>query len=433
MQTDTWWQLRAGRDMVASGHVLLTDTYSHTANGSFWVNHEWLAEVAFYALYRVGGFGLLTLFCAALIAAGWMCSWGMRRGPVRPAFLLFLAALVASCGWWEPRPHAFSLLFIPLMLFLLERNRYGWLPVVFLVWAQCHGGVLLGLALLGTGLAARVLKDRRSWRRAIAVLLACALAMTATPLGIHFWTEIPRSLGRINQYTLDEWLPPGLTEAVLIPFWLIGCVYLLAIAREIRRFRHVALDDVALHACALVLLIGALSAVRNVGPFLMLACPALTRLWRLSSAASETRTERRSANAVIQAVGAAAVLLVLTTAYRDNWPRLKWNPVPSAAFAAVRECRGNLYNRYDEGGYLLWFVPDRAVFLDGRQDPFPLPLVLEHIEVETGQRDYRETFERHDIHCAFLPTGSPVVSSLQRDGWPALYRDSAWVVLGNSR
>ena len=35
MASDTWWQLRAGADMWASGRVLLTDTYSHTAAGAF--------------------------------------------------------------------------------------------------------------------------------------------------------------------------------------------------------------------------------------------------------------------------------------------------------------------------------------------------------------------------------------------------------------
>ena len=45
MQSDSWWQLRAGRDMWASGQVLLRDTYSHTAAGAYWPNHEWLAEV----------------------------------------------------------------------------------------------------------------------------------------------------------------------------------------------------------------------------------------------------------------------------------------------------------------------------------------------------------------------------------------------------
>ena len=123
IQSDTWWQLRAGHDMFASRQVLLTDTYSHTASGAFWSNHEWLAEVVFYALYSIGGLGLLTIFSAGLIAAGWMVSWSMRRGPARPAFILFLCALVSSSGWWEPRPHAFSLLFIPMTVFLVERNR----------------------------------------------------------------------------------------------------------------------------------------------------------------------------------------------------------------------------------------------------------------------------------------------------------------------
>jgi hypothetical protein len=431
MQSDTWWQLRAGHDMLASGRVLLTDTYSHTANGVYWSNHEWGAEVIFYALYSVGGFGLLTIFCATLISVGWMFSWTMREGLARPAFILFLCALVASSGWWEPRPHAFSLLFIPMMLFLLQRSRDTWLPLVFFIWAQCHGGVLLGLALLTVGMAARVLVDRRTWPRAVVVLLACAAAMTATPLGIHFWTEIPRSLSRINLYTLDEWMRPTFTEGVLIPFWVIAAVYVAALAREGRRLRQVAFEDAALHACAVVLLIGALSAVRNVGPFLMLACPALTRLRLIKSsvATSDNRSERTLPNLVIQGVALASVGLILMMAYRDNWPRLKRNPVPEAAWSALEECPGNLYNRYDEGGLLIWFAPERKVFLDGRQDPFSSTAVLEHIEMETGKRDYRETFERHDIRCAFLPPVSPVASQLATSGWKPVYQSPQWVVL----
>lgn len=431
IQSDTWWQLRAGRDMVASGHVLLTDTYSHTASGAFWSNHEWLAEVVFYAVYSVGGLGLLTAFSAGLIAAGWMCSWSMRQGAVRPAFILFLAALVSSSGWWEPRPHAFSLLFIPMTLFLLERNRDIWIPLVFFIWAQCHGGVLLGFALLTFGLSARVMVDRRSWRRAVLVLLACLLAMTATPLGVRFWTEIPRSLARINLYTLDEWMRPGFTEMVLIPFWVIGALYVTAVIRNARRLAHGRGGDAALHACALLLLVGALSAVRNVGPFLMLACPALTRLapTKPSSATASEPLERRLPNMAIQGLAIAGVALILMMAYRDEWPRLEWAPAPSDALTALQACPGNLYNRYDEGGMLLWFAPERKVFLDGRQDPFPPDLVLEHIEMETGRRGHKETFIRHDIGCAFLPASSPVASALREEHWIPVYQSAEWNVL----
>ncbi len=94
MQTDTWWQLRAGRDMWDSRSVLLTDVYSHTAYGSFWPNHEWLAEVVFYGLYKAGGLSLLTLFATGLIVGGWIVSWRLAKGPVRERFIWIGLALI---------------------------------------------------------------------------------------------------------------------------------------------------------------------------------------------------------------------------------------------------------------------------------------------------------------------------------------------------
>src|SRR6202040_360397 len=129
MQSDTWWQLRAGRDMWFSQHVLLTDVYSHTAYGSFWPNHEWLAEVIYYAMYRIGGLPLVTLFATALIAGGWAITWRLAKGSVRGAFVWMALALVPASTWWEPRPHAFSLLFLMVTMYLLVRRRYIWLPL----------------------------------------------------------------------------------------------------------------------------------------------------------------------------------------------------------------------------------------------------------------------------------------------------------------
>jgi hypothetical protein len=118
-------------------------------------------------------------------------------------------------------------------------------------------------------------------------------------------------------------------------------------------------------------------------------------------------------------------------AYVNRIPRLRWAPVPPDAIAALRQCPDNLYNRYDEGGYLIWFAPDRKVFIDGRLDPFPPALVLEHIRMETGNGEFRDVFSRHNIHCAYLPTESPTAARLATAGWTTLYRDANWVVLSN--
>jgi hypothetical protein len=186
------------------------------------------------------------------------------------------------------------------------------------------------------------------------------------------------------------------------------------------------------YGCALVLLPLALSATRNVGPFLMIAAPALTSLIRVRREPSGApQIERPLLNALVMTTAAVAVAVTLGSAYANRIPKLRWNPVPAGALVALHRCPDNLYNRYDEGGYLLWFAPERKVFMDGRQDPFPSALILEHIRMETGSGDYRDVFARYSIHCAYLPTASPTAARLATDGWTALYRDADWVVLRN--
>jgi hypothetical protein len=427
MQSDTWWQLRAGRDMWLSQRVLLTDVYSHTAYGSFWPNHEWLAEVIYYAMYRLGGLPMVTLFATALIAGGWAITWRLTKGPVRGAFAWTALALVPASLWWEPRPHAFSLLFVMTTVFLLVRRRYLWLPLVFVVWANCHGGVLLGFVILAAGLGVGTLIAPRTWWRSALIGLGCVLAATATPLGLSFWTEIPKSLMRIHLYPIDEWRRPHVMNLEVV-FWLIAIAFCVALFRKRHTLSGAAAGDLTLYACGLAVLPTAMLAVRNVGPFLMIAVPAMTSLV-LVGRGPAARRERPLLNLGVMAAAALAVTMAIVWAYRNEIPHLHWAPVPASALVALGQCPDNLYNRYDEGGYLVWFAPDRKVFLDGRQDPYPPDLIREQIRMETDGGDYRAVFSHHQIHCAYLPTVSPTVAELSTSGWKTLYRDSQWVVL----
>src|SRR3954462_7066251 len=108
-QNDTWWQLRAGREMWLTGHVLLHDTFSHTASGAFWPNHEWLSQLLLYAAYAAGGAPLLTLSCAAVVTAAWAIAWRLTPASTRTKFLLTIAVLATASTSWSPRPQVFSL------------------------------------------------------------------------------------------------------------------------------------------------------------------------------------------------------------------------------------------------------------------------------------------------------------------------------------
>ena len=60
-QNDTWWHLKAGQNIWTTRRVLLQDTFSFTASGAFWPNHEWLSQVFFFGVYAPVSYTHLTL------------------------------------------------------------------------------------------------------------------------------------------------------------------------------------------------------------------------------------------------------------------------------------------------------------------------------------------------------------------------------------
>ena len=58
---------------------------------------------------------------------------------------------------------------------------------------------------------------------------------------------------------------------------------------------------------------------------------------------------------------------------RRRHPRLGWRPLRRGALAARAPAPARSYNRYDDGGFLIWFAPDAGVH---RQPPGPLPAAL---------------------------------------------------------
>ena len=107
--------------------------------------------------------------------------------------------------------------------------------------------------------------------------------------------------------------------------------------------------------------------------------------------------------------GSAAAVAGVVAAYALGDEGLNWRPIGDGALAATRACPGPLYNFYGDGGTLIWFAPEKPVFVDGRQDPYPVPFLLEMTEVEGGRQSYRPLFDRWHIRCAFLPADAGMV------------------------
>jgi hypothetical protein len=210
-------------------------------------------------------------------------------------------------------------------------------------------------------------------------------------------------------------------------FWGVAAVFVWQVVRRWRSLESPA--DRVLVAAALLALPLAVRTFRSVPSFVMLAAPALSRLtWPgVSKATSPAwRPTRRSLALLAPLLAVAA--LVVGRAWSVPWPMLGWRPISGPAASAIASCRPPLYNTYDGGGPIIWFVPGQPVFVDSRQDPFPVSLVQAASAVEkTGE--YRALFNTWRINCAALPPASPTAARLAADGWNTRFRDNQWTVL----
>jgi hypothetical protein len=462
-QSDTWWQLRTGEDIWRSGRIILHDELTHTVAGRYWPNHEWLTQVVFYGTYRLGGLPLLTAVCAAAVVATWLIVWSLTPGPALLRLMLVFCGAAFSTAAWSLRPQVFTSALLATTLWILVRRRFLWiLPPLFLIWANLHGGVAAGgLLIVAAILSSAILAPRQQTLKLIGIGVLCLAATAATPLGFSLWFEIPTSLGRLKTYGVTEWLSPSLANPIEVPFWMmaIGLCVVVFMRRKALR----SLDAATLMLAGMLTLGLALRSARNIPLFFICAIPALATLLHEpavrpsaqktpasakgsgatppasakgsgatppasakgfgatppASAKGFGATTRQQLPALAAAVLAVWVLVggtVVAYAWRTRLPGLGWEPLPEETIAAINACEGPLYNRYDEGGYLTWFLKDRKVFIDSRQDPFPRDFVLDQLRVEeTG--DYASTFRRYAISCALARDGSLLSRRLEQDGW----------------
>ncbi len=233
VDTDVWWHLRAGAYILDHGFIR-SDPFSFTKAGDPWIDHSWGAQLVWYALWRVGGYGALEIATGLLALLGSVLVYRMCiGGTYLRCAVTGLAALTASI-FWTPRPQMFTYALTAFVLYILFLRRHRdvdvlWLlPPIMLVWANLHGGFALGLLLVAAndrGGAARVVRaaGRPRWHRPPSRPQArrrgcwCRFAATlVNPYGPRLLTVPFATAGGRAQRLIEEWGPPDLRVAELL-------------------------------------------------------------------------------------------------------------------------------------------------------------------------------------------------------------------------
>lgn len=430
--------LRTGIDMVRGGGIPREDPYSWTAKGEPWVVQSWLPEWTYGWAHRLGGYRLVVLEQAVLMAVlAWLILRLARAGSPSRTALSGLIAVGIGFRYWSPRPLLFGLICMALTVTIVERRRTTWwlVPVVWF-WVQSHGSFPLGLAWLATRAIGEALDWRSRPREAMSYIGAFVAGLVVSiinPLRARLLT-FPFTLGDKREVfeRIVEWTSPNFQSGparVALVFLLLA---LLLLVRARLPWRDVV-PVVAFIAAGLL-------ASRNLPVTAIVMAPVLGRMLRRPESAPARRAELGNEQRVNRALAltlAAAFVLFGASVFRNSGLRLNGYPVAATTYmerAGLLDGAARVAHRDFVGNYLeLRYGRRLPVFIDDRFDMYPVSVSEDYIELlEAGPRSLQILDDRrvdvvlwnkdHRLVNLLLVSGRWYEEHVE-DGWAVLRRD----------
>jgi hypothetical protein len=360
---DTWFDLVSGRDIVQRG-LPHSDRLMAFTGGRSWTDQQWLAHLASYGTYAVGGLPLVYLADVVLLTAGLFIAMAASRS--FGGTPMWIAAVACPVGLIQvlstARAQSFAMPLFALLLWLLARDarqadRRILLVIPLLVlWANLHGSVLLGCALLmlrcavAVGIALRE-RNRGALKRPLALACVALLAPFASPYGpaLLDYYKGTATNGAFHEF-VTEWA--GTTLRAWPAFFVFAAVALVAVLRPEIRLR--LFDSLCLVALTFV----GLDTVRNI-VWLPLAVVVLVPSG--FAAWSPEQPIRRRLRPILVALTLAGAIGVGVVAAGLSTPSLErpWPTADAAVIARTAAANPSLRILSDPGyaDWLLWSYP----------------------------------------------------------------------------
>jgi hypothetical protein len=459
LDTDLWWHLKVGGYILHTGTVPTKDFMTFSFRGHAWTDHEWLAEVIMYGLYQLAGLWALIVAFALVITATWALVYARMRGiGIHPMLAVFVTsiAFMASTGSWGPRIQMVSLLFLALYGLLLDRyvrqpsrRLLAAFPLVMLVWANIHGGFVLGLVLIGATLVGEWLNAvtgrpnlTRLQLRDLGLALLASFAITVLNPNTYRLLLYPLTFVLPNAYTniIEESASPNFHMPVMMVFeaQLLVLIASLLIGRPRLNWTH------------LLIVVGftylSLSQVRNVPVWAVVVSPVLAYYLSLVGPAlrpglTRLAARRRPVTRAKAILNSALILLILLVylvvgiKYVNGKALAKTErtefPVGAIRYMANHRLPSRVFVSYSWGGYLLWHVyPRYRDYMDSRADTlFNNRILRGYVSMYDAAPAWRATLTHYRIQDVLVERDAPLAQVLALDPhWRLTYRDSVSVL-----
>jgi hypothetical protein len=472
LDPDFGWHLRMGQIIKADG-IPATDPFSYTMPSFPFVDHEWFTNVLINRLHESIGYLGLAVISSSLAISAWLIS---LKNPLRQKerskiwileVMLLILAGAALIPFFGIRPQVLSWLYFAILFRIVfvpwawEKLKY-FLPILFFLWANTHGSFAAGIVILFVATGLRFLRLKEVSLKDFAVLLICLGFTFLNPYQGRIWGEVWLQVSDASlRWSIIEWMP-ALTYFNFPLFIFIVFSGLLIWKYRSKFF----LEEKAIF---LALLSQAIASQRHLPIWALMALPMtyISGGFLYYDAKKIKYGAKRYKKVIgIGFLGILAILVfesILILRSSGGLTEQNFYPKGGVEFISGGMPSGNIFSQYGWGGYLIWKLPEKKVFIDGRMPSWRWQADIpqeENYAMETykqilkGEKDYKDVFLKYKVDTLLLPPPKPesfltaldrklrvfltrvgidfkeydLIKTLEEDGWQRVYEDSVSVV-----
>jgi len=452
---DVWWHLRTGIWIFQNHAVPHSGLFSQYVDRT-WVDGSWGFDVLTAGAYKLLGlraFAVLLMgFKLALAAVTFVLARG-RSGRFWCAVLLSAIAQYVITDL-VLRPNLFSILFFGVELFLLLQSRRSsdvssllWLPVLFFLWANLHGQFLMGLLLLGLYVAAEgtefllrisgvdsIPPPSHSLAKVLAIAGLSVVATLFTPYLFNLYpSALETTYSKVLFDDFQEMQAMAFRRPQDFVLMLLVMAAFLALGRQRSR-------DLFKIGAMVIFTMFAFRVQRD------LWCAVLPAIAVIADAVADCQSEPKRQKSEqlskwekpLVAVLVLVVFLVAILRLASNPVLLNRTsrafPVKACDYIRANQLPGPLFNTYYWGGFLMWYLPEYPVSIDGRLNLYGAEINERYFKVTGGNQRFETEPSFVGARIILLERNSAMIKALTtlpalRDQFRVAYQDDVATVL----
>lgn len=464
LDPDFGWHLGMGRYILEHG-IPKTDPFSYTMPSYPFVDHEWLTNIGIAWLYPKVSMWGLSIISSILILAAFLIPLpkGINKWSVIP-LILSLAALIPFIGV-RPQVETWFLLAVLIKTCFEEKLWHKFkffLPLLFIIWVNLHGGFASGIIALFIILALKFLEGKKIIIHDLLVVILSILATFLNPYGTRIWWEVWMQISDSGlRWSISEWTP------ILFRIDPAFILYLAFSSILVWQYRKkLGWPKVGLF---FGLALAGISSQRHIPLWLVASLPAVSLAFQyLYEQIKKEPISLKRFNLIYKILLAVAVIIfmtwsTLTLQSASHWNEARMYPQKATPKLSANTKEGHIFAPYFWGGYLIWKLPEEKIFIDGRMPSWRWTSPAQN-ESDWAFQDYNkvisdekstlEIFKKFNITTVIWQappkegkpnifedwqnklgerlfgkkTSKPFLNVLKEAGWKEIYRDDIAII-----